>query len=119
MSFLGEFSPFTLRVIMKRWIQCHCVNCRCHDCDYVFLSLYSLLPSTHRVSHKIFFMVGLELLSFCLSGNAFIFLCILNESLAGYLACIFFLFSTLSISCHSLMACKVSLDRCAIIFFFK
>ena len=41
---------------------------------------------------------------------------ILNKILAGYnnLGCRFFLFSTLNISCHSLLACRVSAERSAV-----
>ena len=61
-------------------------------------------------------VVVLNSLNFCLSENLFIFLSILNEILAGYsnLGCIFFPFSTLNISCHSLRACRVSTERSAV-----
>ena len=51
----------------------------------------------------------LNSLNFCLSENLFISPSILNEILAGYsnLNCRFFPFSTLNISCHSLLACRV------------
>ena len=41
---------------------------------------------------------------------------ILNEILAGYsnLRCRFFPFSTLNISCHSLLTCRVSAERSAV-----
>ena len=50
---------------------------------------------------------------FCLSEKLLIFPSILNEILAGYsnLGCIFFPFNTLNISCHSLLACRVSAER--------
>ena len=54
-------------------------------------------------------------LNFYLSEKLFIFPSILNEIFAGYsnLGCIFFSFSTLNISCHSLLACRVSAERSA------
>ena len=55
-------------------------------------------------------LVVLNSLNFCMSGKLFISPSILNEILAGYsnLGCRFFPFSTLNISCHSLLACRVS-----------
>ena len=54
--------------------------------------------------------------NFCLSENFFISPSILNEILARYsnLGCRFFPFSTLNISCHSLLACRVYAERSAI-----
>ena len=61
-------------------------------------------------------LVVLNSLNFCLSGKLFIFPSIFNEILAGYsnLGCRFFPFSTLNISCHSLLACRVSAERSAV-----
>ena len=58
-------------------------------------------------------LVVLNSLNFCLSENLFISPSVLNVVLAGYsnLSCRFFPFSTLAISCHSLLACKVSAER--------
>ena len=55
-------------------------------------------------------------LNFCLSEKLLISPSILNEILAGYsnLGCRFFPFSTLNISCHSLLACRVSAERSAV-----
>ena len=56
----------------------------------------------------------LNSLSFCLSEKLFISPSILNEIPAEYsnLGCRFFFpFSTLNISCHSLLACRVSAER--------
>ena len=55
--------------------------------------------------------------NFCLSEKFFISPSILNEILARYsnLDCRFFSpFSTLNISCHSLLACRVSAERSAV-----
>ena len=61
-------------------------------------------------------LVVLNSLNFCLSEMLFISPSILNEILAGYgnLGCRFFPFSTLNISCHSLVACRVSAERSAV-----
>ena len=60
-------------------------------------------------------LVVLNSLNFCLSEKLFITPSILNETLAGYskLGCRFFPFSTLNISCYSLLACRVSAERSA------
>ena len=61
-------------------------------------------------------LVVLNSLNFCLSEKLLISQSILNEILARYhsLDCRFFPFSTLNISCHSLLACWVSAERSAI-----
>ena len=61
-------------------------------------------------------LVVLNSLNFCMSEKLFISPSILNEILAGYsnLGCILFPFSTLNISCHSLLACRASAERSAI-----
>ena len=58
-------------------------------------------------------LVVLNSLNFCLSEKLFVSPSILNDILAGYsnLGCRFFPFSTLNISCHSLLACRVSAER--------
>ena len=58
----------------------------------------------------------LNSLNFCLSGKLFISPSILNEIVAGFsnLGCRFFPFSTLNISCHSLLACRISAERSAV-----
>ena len=58
----------------------------------------------------------LNSLNFCLSEKLFISPSVLNEILAGYcnLGCRYFPFSTLSMSCHSLLACRVSVERPAV-----
>ena len=49
----------------------------------------------------------------CLSEKLFVSRSVLSEILAGYsnLGCRFFSFSTLNVSCHSLLACRVSSER--------
>ena len=60
-------------------------------------------------------LVVLNSLKFCLSGKLLISSLNLNESLAGQciLACRFFCLITLNIPCHSLLACKVSVQKSA------
>ena len=62
-------------------------------------------------------MVVLNSLSFCLSVKLLRSPSYLNEILAGYsdLGCRLFSFITLSMSCHSLLAWRVSIDRSAVI----
>ena len=61
-------------------------------------------------------LVVLNFLNFCLSEMFFISPSILNEILASCsnLGCRFFPFSTLNISCHSLLACIVPAERSAV-----
>ena len=61
-------------------------------------------------------LVVLNSLNFCLSEKLFISPSILNEILAWYsnVGCRFFPFSTLNVSCHSLLACRVSAEISAI-----
>ena len=55
-------------------------------------------------------------LYFCFSVKIFISPSVLNEILVGYsnLGCRFFPFSTLNISCYSLLTCRVSAERSAV-----
>ena len=81
----------------------------------LFLSL-CFLPS--EVPLAICCKAGLVVLNsfnFCLSGNILISPTNLKESLAGQsiLGCKFFPFITLNISCHSLLACGVSVGKLA------
>ena len=61
-------------------------------------------------------LVVLNSLDFCLPEKLFISPSILNEILAGYfnLGCRSFPFTTVNISCHSLLACRVSAERSAV-----
>ena len=82
-----------------------------------FVGLFSSLLFLHYISpFHICCNAGLVVLNsfnFCLSEKLFISSSILNEILVGYsnLGCRFFLFSTLNISCHSLLPCRVSAGR--------
>ena len=61
-------------------------------------------------------LVVLNSLNLCLSEKLLISPSILNEFVASYsnLGCRFFLLSTLNISCHTLLACRVSAERSAV-----
>ena len=61
-------------------------------------------------------LVVLNSLNFCLFKNLLSYPSILNEVLARYsnIGCRFFPFSTLNISCHSLLVCRVSPERSAV-----
>ena len=71
--------------------------------------------SPFNISCKAGLMV-LSSLNFYLSEKLFISPSILKEMLAGYgnLGCRFFPFSTLNISCHSRLACNVSVERSSV-----
>ena len=74
-----------------------------------------LNTSPFNIYYKAGFVV-LNSFNFSLSDKLFISPSILNEILAGYsdLGRRFFPFSTLNISCHSLLACIVSAERSAV-----
>ena len=82
-----------------------------------FVDLFSSLVSLDYISlFNICCKAGLVVLNslnFCLSEKLFISPSILNEILAGYsnLGCRCFPFSTLNISCHSLLACRAFAER--------
>ena len=80
-------------------------------CSLVFLDYISLFNIYCKAG-----LVVLNSLNFCLSEKLFISPSILNEILSQYsnLGCRFFPFSTLNISCHSLLACRVSAERSAV-----
>ena len=79
-------------------------------------SFFSLVFTGYVSPFSICCMAGLVVLNslnFCLSVKLLISLLILNEIFAGYSnhGCRFFSFSTLNISCHSLLACSISAER--------
>ena len=88
---VGAFNPFTFKVII-----------------YYFISPFNICCKAS--------LVVLNSLKFCLSEKLLISPSVLNKILAGYsnLGCRFFPFSTLTISCHSLLACRVSAERSAV-----
>ena len=113
---VGAFNPFTFKVIIDiyapiaifliLWGQ----FCRSFS-SIVFLDYVS--PS--NICYKAGFVV-LNSLNFCLSEKLFISPSVLNEMLDGYsnLGFRFFSFSTLNVSCHSLVAFRVSAERSAV-----
>ena len=81
-------------------------------------SFASLVFPVQRSSFGICCKAGLVVLSslnFCLSGKLLISPSNLKESLAGQsiLVCRFCPFITLNIACHSLLACRVSIEKSA------
>ena len=82
------------------------------------VSSYGSLFSTSRWSFNICCKAGSVILnsfSLCLSVMLLISLSSLNENLAGWsvVDCRVFSFNTLSILCHSLLACRVSAEKLA------
>ena len=77
----------------------------------VFLDYISLFNICRKAG-----LVVLNSLNFCLSEKLFISPSVLNKILSGYsnLSCRFFPFNTLNISCHSLLACRISAERSAV-----
>ena len=99
--------PIAMFLIVWGWF------CRSFS-SLVFLSFFSLVLLDY-ISPNICCKAGLVVLNslnFCLSKKFLISPSILNEILAGYsnLGCRFFPFSTLNISCHSLLVCRVSAE---------
>jgi len=112
---VGAFNAFTFKVIIDI-----CVPIAIFLIGVDFVDLFPSLVFLDYISpFNICCKSGLAVLNslnFCLSEKLFISLSILNEILARYsnLGCRFFHFSTLNISCHSLLACRVSTERLAV-----
>ena len=110
---VGAFNPCTCKVIIDTYVPVQFSLivwgwfCRSFS-SLVFLYYISPFNICYKAG-----LVVLNSLKFCLSEKLFISRSILNEILAGYsnLSCRFFPFSTLKISCHSLLACRVSAER--------
>ena len=97
--------------------------CYCYSLNYLGLILQIFFSSVVFLDYispfKICCKAGLVVLNsfnFCLSEKLFISPSVLNEILARYnnLSCRFFPFSTLNMSCHSLLACRASAERSAV-----
>ena len=112
---VGAFNPFTFKVLIDMY-----------DPITIFLTVWvnflQVFPSVvfpaQRSSFSICCKTGLVVLNslnFCLSGNLLISPSNLKESHAGQsiLGCRFFPFIILNISCHSLLACRVSVEKSA------
>jgi len=80
--------------------------------DLFYSLIFPEYISPFNICHRAGLVV-LDSLNFCLSEKLFISPSILNEILAGYsnLDYRFFPFNTLSISCLSLLACRISAER--------
>ena len=80
----------------------------------LFLLLFPAQTSSFNICCKVDLVV-LNSLNFCFSGKHLISPSNLKESLAGQsiLDCRIFPFITLNISCHSLLACRVSVEKSA------
>ena len=110
---VGAFNPFTFKVIIDIYVPIAIFLivwswfCRSFS-SLVFLDCISPFNICCKAGLEV-----LNSLNFCLSEKLFISPSILNENLSGYsnLGCIFSPFSTLDISCHSLLACRISPER--------
>ena len=117
MSFVGAFNPFTFKIIIDIYVP---IAIFLIWGGGNFVDLFSSLVFLDYISpFNICCKAGLVVLnslSFCLSEKLFISQSILNKILARYsnLGCRFFPFSTLNISCHSLLAYRISAERSAV-----
>ena len=115
-SLVGAFNPFIFQIITDIYVPIAIFLivwmwfCRSFS-SVVFLDHISPFNIWCKAG-----LVVLNSLNFCLSEKLFISPPIVNEILARYsnLGCRFFPFSTLNISCHSLLACRVSVERSAL-----
>ena len=113
---VGAFNPFTFKVIIDIYVPFAIFLivwgwfCRSFSSP-VFLDYISPFNICCTVG-----LVVLNSLNFCLFENLLMSPSILNEILAGYynLGCKFFPLNTVNISCHSLLACRVSAERSAV-----
>ena len=113
---VGAFNLFTFKVIIDIYVP---IAIFLNVWGWFFRSFYSFVLLDYISPFNICCKAGLVVLNslnFCLSEKLFISSTILNEILAGCsnLFCRFFLFSTLNISCHSLLACRISAERSAV-----
>ena len=94
---------------------CHFLNCLGWFCKFFSSLVFLDYISSFNICCKAGLVV-LNSLNFCLSEKLFISPSILNEIFARYNnpGCRFFPFSTLNISCHSLLACSISAERSTI-----
>ena len=105
---VGAFNPFTFKVIIDTYVPI--------GIFLIVLGLFSLVFTGYGSPFSVCCKVGLVVLNslnFYLSINPLISLSILNKIFPGFSnhGCRFFSFSTLNISCHSLLAFLVSAER--------
>ena len=113
---VGVFNPFTFTIIIDIYVPIAIfLIVWGWFCRSFFLLVFPDYVSPFNICCKAGLVV-LNSLNFCLFEKLFISPSILNEILAGYsnLGCRFFLCSSLSISCHSLLACRVSAEISAV-----
>ena len=108
--------PFTFKVIIDIYVP---IAIFLTVWGWYFRSFYSFVLLDYISPFNICCKAGLVVmhsLNFCFSEKLFISPSILNEILAecSNLFCRFFIFSTLNISCHSLLACRISAERSAV-----
>ena len=111
------FNPFTFKVIIDIYVPIAIFLivwawfCRYLFSSFVFLDYINPFNICCKSG-----LVVLNSLNFCLSEKLFISPSMLNEIFVEYykLGCRFFPFSTLNISCHSLLACRISAERSAV-----
>ena len=113
---VGAFNPFTFKVIIDIYVP---ISIFLIVWGWFWRFFSSVVCLDYVSPYNICCEAGLMVLSclnFCLSEKLFISPSILNETLARYrnLGCRFFPFSTLNISCPSLLACRVSAERSAV-----
>ena len=113
---VGAFNPFTFKVIIDIYVPIAIFLivwgwfCRSFS-SLVFLDYISPFNICCKAG-----LVVLNSLNFCLSEKLLISPSVLTEILSGHsnLGCRFFPFSTLNISCHSFLACRISAERSAV-----
>ena len=112
---VGAFNPFTFKVIIEKYYPI---------AIYFVLWLEFINLSCVSCLEKIIFcccwraaFLVLNSLSFCLSVKLLMYPSYLNEIFAVYcnLGCRFFSFITFRMSCHSLLAWRVSIERSSVI----
>ena len=111
----GAFNPFTFKVVIDIYVPIAIfliVWGWFHRSSVLSLSIDYIFPLTFVVNLVWWYWIFLT----CLSVKPSISPSILNKILAGYsnLHCRFFPFSTLTVSFHSLLACRVSAERSAV-----
>ena len=96
------------------WFHCHLLCC--FGFEFYTISVFPVWWRSFSICWRAGLVV-LNSLSFCLSVKLLISPSYLNEILAGYsnLGCRLFSFITLSMSCHFLLAWRVSIERSAVI----
>ena len=117
---VGAFNPFMIKVIVDISVPIAIFLivwgwfCRSFFFSYISWLIFLLLYFINICCKT--GLVVLNSLNFCLSEKLLISPSILDEILAGYsnLGCRFFSFSILNISCHSLLACRISAERSAV-----